>query len=220
MKILGIAGKRTIMLKTRKFKAAGNPDMYDTERDSTYEYTTRRLDLRGIALILIDVWSYHPNDGWMQRANNHRKLKIVPLLELVRKHNMIIIHAPHNHRPKVKIAEDCKPLPGELVIDSPPYTTKLDQYLKERNIEVLLYAGYASNWCVLHRPTGIIKMGQLGYDIILIRDCTIAFETPETLDGEWANKVTINIVEYQWGATTTLEDLKAALESASKSSEN
>jgi hypothetical protein len=54
-------------------------------------------------------------------------------------------------------------------------------------------------------------MKQLGYNIILIRDSTIAFETPETLDGEWANRVTINTVEHQYGSTTTLQDIEDAL---------
>ena len=89
-------------------------------------------------------------------------------------------------------------------------TAGLDDYLKAHNITTLIYAGYASNWCVLHRPTGIIRMRELGYDIILLRDCTIAFEMPDSLDDEWANRVTINTIEHQWGETTTLDDLQTA----------
>jgi hypothetical protein len=46
--------------------------------------------------------------------------------------------------------------------------------------------------------------------IVLIQDVTIAFETPETLDGEWANKSVINMVESEWGRTTTVDDLQTA----------
>jgi len=54
-------------------------------------------------------------------------------------------------------------------------------------------------------------MKHLGYKIILLRDCTIAFETPESLDGEWALKMAVNMVEFQWGCTSTLDDLREAL---------
>jgi hypothetical protein len=53
-------------------------------------------------------------------------------------------------------------------------------------------------------------MAQLDYQIILIRDATIAQETAETLDGEWANKVVINMIESEWGRSTTVADLQTA----------
>jgi nicotinamidase-related amidase len=134
---------------------------------------------------------------------------MIPLLDLARAHNMTIIHASHGFN----ITEHCQPLPGELVTgeENDLYLTEnFDEYLQAHNITTLLYAGYRSNWCVLHRPTGIIKMSEQGYNVILIRDCTIAFETPETLEGEWANKASINMVEAQFGSTTTLDDLQNA----------
>ena len=58
----------------------------------------------------------------------------------------------------------------------------------------------------------LVRMSELGYNTILVRDATIAFETPESLSGEWAYKMTINMVESLWGGTTTVDDLRAALE--------
>lgn len=203
-------GERVITLNVRTFKGAGDPEAYDTEADSTYNYGARKLDLNEVALVLIDVWQDHPNDGWGGREITNIKTKIVPLLELVRKTNIKIVHAPHNRR----IHPLAKPLQGEFVVDSHNLiddTLELDRYLKAHNIKILLYAGYASNMCVLFRPTGIIKMKERGYDIILIRDCTIAFETPESLNGEWANRMAINMVESSLGQTTTLEELRASI---------
>lgn len=59
----------------------------------------------------------------------------------------------------------------------------------------------------MSRPVGIAAMKQRGYKIILVRDGTIAFETPETLSGEWFNKVAITTVEWQYRESTTLADL-------------
>lgn len=198
-----------IDINTRKFSPSLKEETYDTERDSTYTYPQHLLDLDKTALIVVDAWAHHPNDGWLKRAQENMKSKLRPLLDLARYHNMIIIHAPN----KGEIADIAKPLQGEFVVDSMNQladTTELDDYLKAHNITTLLYAGYSSNFCLLSRPTGIIKMYQLGYDITLVRDCTIAFEMPETLDTETANLVTINLIENLWGATTTLEDLQAA----------
>ena len=200
-----------INLKTRKFAPSLKEGIYDTEGDSTYIYRGQLLDLDKTALIIVDAWAYHPNDGWLKRARENMKSKLRPLLDLARYHNMTIVYAPNEG----EIAEIAKPLQGEFLVDymNPiDDTTELDDYLKAHNITTLLYAGYASNWCVLNRPTGIIRMRQLGYDIILVRDCTIAFEMPDTLDMETANSVTINLVENLWGETTTLEDLKAAFQ--------
>ena len=200
-----------ILLNRRRFNPAQDAQKFDTEKDSTYVYTHRELDLNRTALILIDVWGYDPNDGFSQRATIHRQTKIVPLLALARKHNMEIIHAPGGRA----IAEDSKPVPGEIVIASQGVlgdTLQLDLFLKTHNITTLLYAGYASNLCVLNRPTGIIKMSELGYNIVLIRDATLAFETPESLEGEWANVMAITMVEQLWGESTTIDDLRSALE--------
>lgn len=204
-------GEKIVTLNTRTFRLAGDPDVYNTERDSTYSYETRKLDLNRTALMLIDVWQKDgPNDGLGERVMKNMESKIAPLLQLARKHHMTVIHAPHNGQ----IAQLAKPLPNEFVVDSHNLiddTVELDRYLRAHNIKTLIYAGYASNECVLYRPTGIIKMKELGYSIILLRDCTTAIETPESLDGEWANRMAINTVERQFGATTILEDLKAAL---------
>ena len=144
----------------------------------------------------------------MVRMGAHAKQKIVPLIALARRHNMRIVHAPHD-RPD-GIIEGCEPLPTEKVVFS---GEKMYQHLKEHGVNTIIYAGYALNWCVFHRPEGIISMRHAGgYKIILLRDCTIAFETPESLDGEWALKMAINMVEFQWGCTSTLDDLRIALE--------
>lgn len=198
---------KKIKLKTRDIELAVDMENFDTEKDTQYTYEYTELDMNKTALILIDVWKEHPNDGWLKRAQKNIKYKVAPLVKLFRKHNMIIIHAAHGREQQIK------PLPNEYIVVGDNYDlAELNKSLKNYGITTLLYAGYASNMCITHRPIGILNMYQFGYEIILVRDCTIAFESPETLNGEWTNKAAIYKVELQWGSTTTLDNLQKAFE--------
>ena len=192
----------TVMLNTRWLKK------YRTNKIETrYVNEVIKLNLANTALILIDVREEPNNDMWKM----HEKDKIGALVKLARQNNMIIMHAPHGK----KIWSGCLPNEGELIVErsrSIQSMAQFDRELKKRHIKTLLYAGYASNMCVLFRPIGIVSMNRLGYKTILIRDCTLAVESPETISGEWANKASINMVELQFGNSTTLEDLRNALE--------
>jgi hypothetical protein len=65
--------------------------------------------------------------------------------------------------------------------------------------------------CVIDRPVGIINMNRLGYEIILVQDCTEAVETPQSQEGKWAWRETVNTVIRNWGSATELRDLEEAL---------
>jgi len=182
---------RSISLKTRRGSA----------------YTDQKLDLKKMALILIDIWKHHPNKVFKERMTSNVKQKIIPLIELARRHNMIIVHCPHEF--PNGIADGCNPIRGERVIHT---GRELHKYLGECGVKTLLYAGYATNMCILNRPESIPNIEPLGYNIILLRDCTIAFEnTPESIEGEWKYHEAISKIEANWGSTSTLDDFKAAL---------
>ena len=196
---------KSISLYTRVIVTATDNDTYDTEMGSYYEYQDEDINLDNTAIILVDTWAYHQNDGWSERLEDNLKNKIAPLLTLARKYGMTIIHAPTNH----EISDIVAPIEGELVESNPD---KLTKYLERNNISTLIYAGYASNMCLLTKPAGIFNMKYLGYDIILLRDCTIAFELPYTLENELSNQIAISIVELSKSRTSTLDDLRDALE--------
>ena len=203
---------RSIRLRTREFVDSVNEEAEDTELDATYAYHCERLDLARTALVLIDVWQSHPNDGWMKRAQKNISERIIPLVQLARENGLRIIHAPHGRA----IADGVGTRTNELHLDKVGIATteSFDTWLQSQGITTLIYAGYASNWCVLHRPVGIIRMKLRGYRVLIVRDCTIAIEMPETLQGEWANRVTINMIENHWGRSTTLADLSEAFREA------
>lgn len=205
-----------LTLPLRKFAPALDPDKVQTEMDNAYSIEPRQIDLARACLVVIDAWNYHPNAGWLARARAHQEAKLKPTLALMRGHGVHLAHASHGQ----EVSPLAAPKPGEFVAEFSPNNFDISRdalrnHLESRGIRTLFYAGYASNWCVLHRPTGIIAMAKAGYDIVLIRDCTIAFETPDTLAGEWCNYVTINTVEHQWGTTVTLGDLQAAFRTQS-----
>ena len=187
---------------------------YDTEYDGYYEQVYRNINPNKTALILMDIWdtSKEANDGWAKRHDTFVKESIVPLVKFARKNNILVIHASHDY----KISDRIKVIEGEKILSVGKWPRKLQTlylywYLMSNDIEHLIYAGNSTHKCVFFRPDGVYEMSKLLDDIIVIRDATIAFEYHETREGEWAKNVFINLIEDQYGSSTTLEDLQNAL---------
>ena len=201
---------RLIHLKVRDFQVANDPEKFDTELDGHYVQKEIEVPISKLALILIDVWAEHPNDGWAERERMNIETKLAPLVNAAREHGMLIVHSPHGRA----IHPLVSPLPNEVVVDGPYERDELVQVLRKKGIQYLLYAGYATQMCVLHRPTGIIEMWKHGWAnrIILVRDATIAIEAPWSLEGELTHKVVVYMVETNYGMSTTVEEVIRALE--------
>jgi len=203
----------TISLKVRDFHESIDEKGFDTEKDGKYLEYKISVPISQIALILIDVWADHPNDGWRERENKNIQERLLLLVKAARKSGMLIVHSPHG-RP---IHPLVKPLSQEeVVVDGEDEQSELIALLRKRQIKYLMYAGYATNMCVLTRPTGIIEMARKGYAgrIILVRDATIAVEPPEFLESELAHKVSVHMVENLWGMSTTVDDVVQALKAS------
>lgn len=193
-----------IELELRGYHLAGDPQQYDTELSGGFTYSFERIPVNETALILVDVWKWHPNDGHLERAQ-----KTIPniseVLQAARENNMLIVHAPAGRA----IADMVSPLPGEIVLDSSNEISddkELHQILQRYNIKTLFYVGFATNMCVLRRSYGMERMHSLGYRVILLRDCTTGIEFHDTLEGLWATRVAIRYVECDLGYTTTAQD--------------
>lgn len=83
---------------------------------------------------------------------------------------------------------------------------QLHELLEERGILHLLYAGFATNWCVLGRDYGIRSMSRYGYNIILLRDATTGVEFPDTYDNLFTTEIAIREVEQQYGFSASNDD--------------
>lgn len=81
------------------------------------------------------------------------------------------IRAGLTFHPKVQ------PLSGEPVVAN---GEELHRYCRQAGILFLLFAGFNTNACILHRDYGTLAMSQRGYEVILVRDCTTGMESRET----------------------------------------
>ena len=92
---------------------------------------------------------------------------------------------------------------------------QLHDLCEEKELLHLIYAGFATNWCILHRDYGIIQMSNRGYNCILIRDATEGIEFPDTLDKKWATEIAIREVEQRYGFTMLSKDFTEACSAVS-----
>ncbi|HZO88499.1 MAG TPA: isochorismatase family protein [Chthonomonadaceae bacterium] len=108
---------------------------------------------------------------------------------------------------ELDIAPPARPLPGEPVIHT---GAQMHALLAERKILHLFYAGFATNWCVIGRDYGIIRMNERGYNIILVRDATTGIEFHDTVDTLQATAMTVREIETKYAWSTTTEAFVAA----------
>ena len=74
----------------------------------------------------------------------------------------------------------------------------------------LIYTGFATNLCILDSPAVMKEMQRYGYRCLLLRDCTLAVEFPDTLEDLTHTRVAIRAIEKWVGATVALADFLAS----------
>lgn len=80
----------------------------------------------------------------------------------------------------------------------------------ERGILHLVYAGFATNWCILNRDYGMRAMARRGYNLILLREATAGVEFPDTLEKGWATEMAVREAEQQLGFSAANADFLQA----------
>jgi nicotinamidase-related amidase len=113
---------------------------------------------------------------------------------------------------KMDRAKIAFPLPGEPFVYQ---TGQLDRVLRQRGIENLVYAGFATDMCVLRAPGGIEPMAPREYRLFLLRDATIGVECPDTFAERIATRWAIRYFETHFGDTMLTNDFIAACRSRS-----
>ena len=194
-----------ISLNTRRISLAVDPVNFDAENDSIYNYGAESIDPAKAALVIIDPWASHPNDGWAARAVANMQSHLVPLIAACRAAGIRIVYAPTNY----PIHSSVAPQAGDTVISTPGSNTDdvaLDQALLSWGVDTVLYAGYASNMCVLDKPAGVRQLSRIraGRRFIFVRDASIGFEIPETLAAQTLHQAAVFDFEFMFGPTTTV----------------
>jgi len=110
-----------------------------------------------------------------------------------------------------RIIPEAEPQPGDFVMAR---GSQLQRLCRHRKLLHLFYVGFATNMCVVGRDYGIRAMAALGYNCMLVRDCTTGIESADTLGSMMLTKAAVWEVEMILGFTLTSEELIAACASA------
>ena len=117
---------------------------------------------------------------------------------------------------RMMIYRDVAPVPGDDVIAT---GDQLHSLLRRKGILHLLYAGFATNWCVLNKDYGFRAMTWRGYNGVILRDGTTAVETHESYTTEQMRDFAVLTMEMTMGYSSTVEELIGSLNSAVESAE-
>lgn len=91
---------------------------------------------------------------------------------------------------------------------------QLHELCRGRGYLHLIYAGFATNWCILNRDYGMRAMAGRGYNLVLLREATMGVEYPDTVEELFATELAIREVETQLGFSAGNADFVAACDRA------
>ena len=111
--------------------------------------------------------------------------------------------------PPLDLSPAIKLHPNDYMIST---GNQLQRLLKHKHILHLIYAGFATNWCILNRDYGMRAMSSRGYNTILLRDSTTGVEWPDTIDNLLATELAVREVEVQIGFSASNRDFFKACE--------
>jgi nicotinamidase-related amidase len=92
---------------------------------------------------------------------------------------------------------------GEFVIAT---GEQLHELCREKGLVHLLYAGFATNWCILNRDYAMRAFARRGYNVILLRQATTGVEFPDTLESCFTTEMAIREIEQQLGFSASSQD--------------
>ena len=140
----------------------------------------------------------------MGPENEWRKMSIrthgVDVLEAWTIPNEILIHS-----------DVIAPSLGDTLIEKQMYSgffeTELESALRNANIKNLVVVGFDANICLKYT---LVDALYRNFQIIVLRDCIRTMEFPETVEGGWANFMTVRHIETAIGYTSTSQEFIGA----------
>lgn len=193
------------------------------KRATTEEFTlTKKFTAKTTAFFVIDPWDNAPSDFLNDYYSNIIVEKIVPLIS----------RAAGKKFPIYIFTNKCsaiKPIPYSCSVHKALqnmahhypeikilYWQELNpatfsQELKENNISNLIYIGFASNMCILNRPTGMLNMAQQGFSLYFVPEASAAVETANTWQSGDVHKAATLIISQTFGSIIHFNDLYSSL---------
>jgi nicotinamidase-related amidase len=116
------------------------------------------------------------------------------------------------HADKFDIAKAVQPLPNEYVyLDG----WQLNGLCRRLNIDTLIYVGFMADLCLLNIPGALREMAnKFKYRCVALRDCTVAYEYPDTVEGNFMTRAAVRHVETDLGYSSSAGEFIAAAEKA------
>ncbi len=85
---------KTLNIPARYYRVYTDKNVPCNEENFHFVEKTLPIPAEQAAIVLVDVWSTHYIDSWLNRATQITQQKIVPLIEAARSIGLTIIHAP------------------------------------------------------------------------------------------------------------------------------
>jgi nicotinamidase-related amidase len=117
------------------------------------------------------------------------------------------------HTDTFDIAKAIRPLPEEAVfIDG----WQLNGLCRRRKIDTLIYVGFMADLCLVNIQGASREMThKFKYRCVVLRDCTVAYEFAETVEGNWMTFAAVRLIESSMGYSGASDDFIAACQDVS-----
>ena len=92
------------------------------------------------------------------------------------------------------------------------YSDVLDEYLRSRGVDTLIYMGFAADMCLLGAEGGARPMLARGYRCVVIRDATVGVETPASFPQRLSTNYALHIFEWTLGFGCTFAQFQQAID--------
>jgi nicotinamidase-related amidase len=182
----------------------------------------KRLAAYGVenpALVLMDVWEIETTAKSPEDLKNNVRMaekiiqnKIRPILNAARRAGIPIVHALHRplsvvdsrvHQLGQKVHGLSRYIcvmntPNEKVLDRP------EKFFASHDVKSLIYVGFATNICILDRPSGV-KNNFQKYKVFVVSDATLGYVTG--LDSRVVTEDTLDVIRAKYGETLTADDV-------------
>jgi len=188
--------------------------MFEKEKDIVCNHIKPALEAaRSAGLPVIYISNSGPRIH-IKGSELYKQLKRsfdIELDELFKEDNVDPLEYMYGENSFLKISKVLTPRPNEYFIRkyyySGFYETRLDSLLRDLGVKSLVYVGFAAD-CCLHAT--MVDGLNRNYETILLRDCTLAVETPEEAESLVLTNRMIHWAEYYLGRTATAADFAKA----------
>jgi len=176
-------------------------------KEGRYEFS-RAINPKRTALVVMDPWADSGSAKLNRRYRQIFREKLLPAVNHALNLGLAVIvltNDPKRHDlsygaelPKalMRLVENGK---ISLLYHIDYDDRKFEGYLKSRQIESLIYTGFASNVCVIGMPMGMIPMFHRGFKLFFIPEASAAIEFGDSWATGTVHRQTTSIIS-QWVA--------------------